>query len=872
MQNYLILYFILFSQIFLGTNALSKIDSLLEKTKTTEGIAKAKNYNSASAILKVNKPDTALILARQALEIGIRLKDDLTNAEALGNMAECFTYQSLFDSSAIYYLKAITVSEKLNNTKKMASFYNGTGIVFYQLGDYEKAISYMKKAADIKYKENDLLYFATINCNIAGTMQRLGKFKEAIAILLESEKKLKNYDNIEILANLYNTLGSAYQLGKNNLDSAEYYYAKNILLISEPKYEAYRIAAFLNIGQLYTEKKEFDKAEHNLMRALESSKVLSRKNERISIYQALSELYEAKADYKNALLYKNLRTDLHDSVYNAEKENKIRDLETKYQVEKKDLMISNQELTIQKEKNKKTVILFLGLSSILLLICLTFYVWFKKRSKDQLEQTKSKLFQNIAHDIRTPLTLITGPLMVLKQELQNEKNKTQFDLIEKNSEKLVSLLDELLVASKLEREDFKIHNLHGDVVLFTKNLIDNFYPEAEKNKVKLHFTFHKESYITNFPANAYEKIVNNLLSNAIKYNLPEGSVSVDLRITGNDLLFEIKDSGIGMSKYDVGQIFTRFHRAESQKNKPGFGVGMSVVKELTDLLKGTIRVESELGKGTMLILKIQLPEPVINSITTKSNESNDDLVLIAEDDDGICEFICDILLKENIKTIRGKNGKEGYELSVEHLPTLIITDVMMPLEDGISLTKNIKLNELTHHIPVIMLSAKASIESRLQGVNAGADMYLSKPFNPEELVRLVKNSIQTLINNRKKYVNRLEEPAKPYGERVAGNDTYLKKIVAAVDEHILETDFSVNELADVMCISRSQLHRKITSLTNLSTTHFIRIIRLEKAKDLLAVNAGNVTEIAYGCGFNSQSYFSKSFAEHFGKPPSDFIN
>ena len=873
MRLLLITLFVLCVSVFsYATNQQSTLDSLLEKIKTTEGITKAKNYNLAASILKLSKPDTALILAKQALEIGTKLNDDLTNSEALGNIAECFSYQSLLDSAVTYYVKAVKLSEKLNNTKKMASYYNGMGIVFYQLGDYEKSISYLKKAADIKYKEGDMLYYTTINCNISAILQRRGKFNEAIALLLDSEKKLKNFDKVEILANLYNTLGSAYQLGKKNLDSAEYYYAKNIALISKPEHEAFRLAAYLNIGQLYIESKQYDRAEFNLMKALDLSISLSRKNERIHAYENLSNLYEAKQDYKNALYYKNLQTTLRDSIFNVDREKLIQDLENKYQLEKKDLQISGQELIIQKEKNKKTIIIFLAFIVALLLTGVAFYFWLKKRSRESLEKTKSRLFQNIAHEVRTPLTLINGPLSVLKQELQNDRNKAQFDLIEKNSEKLVLLLDELLVASKLEREDFKTHYLVGDIVLFTKNLTDNFYPEAEKNKVSLHFICNKESFPVSFPANAYEKIVNNLISNAIKYNKPEGSVTVHLQLTGNTLSLEVKDNGIGMTKAEKENIFTRFYRAETQKSKPGFGVGMAVVKELTDLLKGTIEIQSEPGKGTIVLVNITLQESTedatkINTIETTDN----DFVLIAEDDDGIYDFIHSILSKEGIQTMRAKNGREGASLAIERIPTLVITDVMMPVEDGISMTKTVKTNELTRHIPVLMLSAKTSVESRLQGVHAGADLYLGKPFNPEELVALVKNSIQTQIYNREKYAVQLEEPAKSYKERVAGNDDYLKKIVAAVEEHILETDFSVNELASVMCISRSQLHRKITALTNLSTTHFIRIIRLEKAKDMLLTNSGNVTEIAYSCGFNSQSYFSKSFAEHFGKPPSEFV-
>ncbi len=845
-------------------------DTLLEKIRKTEGIEKAKNYNNASAVFKVNKPDSAILLARQALAIGHESHSDPIIAEALGNIADCYAHHLTFDSAVVYYLKAITVAEKTNNNKELASYYNGIGIVFYHLTDYDKAISYMKKAAEYKYKEGDMMYYITVNCNISSVLQRLGKFKEAISILLDSEKKLKQFNNPGILANLYNSLGGAYQQGENNQDSAEYYYSKNIALIPQPEYQPFRLAAFLNLGQLYLQKGQLDKAEFNLMKALDLSVSLARRDERIYIYENLSDLYETKQDYKNSLFYKKLQNELRDSIYSREKEDRIEALENKYQLEKRDSQINAQEVLIQKEKNKKITLLFILSFVAVGLSILLFYFWFRKRSRENLEKFKSTLFQNIAHEIRTPLTLINGPIHVLKRELQNEENKKQFESIEKNSEKLSALIDELLVTSKLQKEDYAISYSSGDIVLFTKNLIDNFLPETQRHQVTLHFNTNTQLLVASFPANAYEKIVNNLISNAIKYNKPQGLITVTLMLMNEQLCLSVSDTGQGMSKKDVENAFTRFYRSELQKNKSGFGVGLSVVKELVNLLKGTVDIESRLNQGTLVSVKFPLSELKTESIVPVNELPEEDFILIVEDDVGIHDFIRDILLKENIKTLRAGNGQEGFKLATELIPTIIITDVMMPVEDGLDMTKKLKAHELTKHIPVIMLSAKTSVQSRLQGMNSGADMYLGKPFNPEELVLLVKNTHQTILHNKEKYKVQPDELVKTFKERIAGNDDYLKKIVDAVEAHMDETDFSVNELADMMCISRSQLHRKITSLTDISTTNFIRAIRLEKAKDLLLSNSGNITEIAYSCGFNSLSYFSNSFAAYFGKSPSDF--
>ena len=852
------------------TYAQSSADSLFQKIQISNGNNKAHAYTATANFFKLNKPDTALILARQALEHA----DELNTAEAFGIIAECYNYMAQFDSSASYYLKAIKISEKLHNRKKASSFYVGMGNVLYQLGDFEKSIFYMQMASRMRLKDGDTIYYAAINGNVAAILQRLGRFKEAIALLKDSEIKLKHSDKQGLLANLYNSLGSAYQLESKNLDSAAYYYQKNIDMITKPEDEAYRLAAYVNIAGIYIEENQFDKAEANLQKALSLSTFLRRTTERTSIYENFSLLYEKKKDYAKSLYYKNLQYGLKDSIYNTEREKLVHDLESQSQIEKRDLTIKTQELFIEKEKSKTNKVLFISIIVGLSLVAIALYFWLKKRSKESLEKAKSKIFQNIVHEIRTPLTLIVGPLAMLRSEYENDKNRSQFYMILENSKKLVALVEELLLAANLEKEIYTIKHVMGDIVLFSESLVYNYNSLARKADVKISFTANVPESNILFAANAYEKIVNNLVSNAIKYNKPDGLVEVKLDVLKSHIILTVRDTGIGLNKDEKKKIFERFYRSETKKAENGFGIGLAIVKELVDLQQGEIKIESEPGLGT----KITVQLPVQNSdslasadITTHEKNVEDDVVLIVEDNDDIFVFIEDILQEYNFKIVRASNGQEGFKKATELIPSIIITDVMMPVEDGISMTKRLKENELTNQVPVIMLSAKASETNRIEGLHSGADFYLKKPFSPEELTLVITNTIRTLKNQWAKFENNLSIPEKLFKERVAGNDLYLQKIVDAVDANIMKSDFSVNELADIMCISRSQLHRKLAALTNISTTNFIRLIKLEKAKDLLQINAGNVSEIAYQCGFNSQSYFSSSFVEHFGKTPSEFL-
>lgn len=846
-------------------------DTLRLKISTTQGVDKANAYNRAGSYCILSSPDLAISFAQKALAIGFVLQDLNSQAIAMGIMGEAYFYKSAYDSSVVLYLRAIKICEKTGNRRKLANYLNGLGTVFYQMGDFKKSVFYMKQAADIKLADGLLIEYGIILTNLAGVSQRLGRFDESIQLLREAERILIGTKYTGIFANIYNTMGSAFQLGYNNLDSAEYYYLKNISVLNQPGLESFGLSAFTNLGELYLTKGNFDQSEFYLLKALAFSLSYQRRAERVAIYDRLATLYQKKGLFEKAYHFQKQELLLKDSIFNEDNQVLVQQLETQYQIEKKDAQIKEQQLGVQKRINRENTIIFIGVVIALMLLSVALFFIIRARSKGELEKAKSRMFQNIVHEIRTPLTLIAGPLQLLKKESTNEKSLAQLELIEKNSDRLVALVNELLVASKLEKKEYVLTNQVGDIVAFSKNLVHSFSTEAAENNIQLEFESNLNEKKIRFAAAAFEKILTNLISNSIKYNKQGGKVNVILHIEENVSRLIVKDTGIGMNKKQLERIFERFYRVNDDHLQAGFGIGLSVVKELVDLLKGNIQVDSEEGRGTAITVTIPHSNDKLD-ISEKNVEGNGvSTILVVEDDDDIYEFIQQVLGGYNWKTIRGHNGQDGFNRAEEVLPDLIITDVMMPLEDGISMTGRLKQNPLTQHIPVMMLSAKQSLESRLDGIGVGADFYLAKPFNPEELSLLVKNTLQTAKYNQERYAINIQESFKTYNERVAGNDTYLKKVVEIVDEHILETDFSVNELAEALHISRSQLHRKITSITGFSTTHFIRIIRLEKAKDLLESNAGNITEIAYECGFNSQSYFTRSFTEYFKITPTDFL-
>ncbi|MCE3229473.1 MAG: hypothetical protein K0S32_4024 [Bacteroidetes bacterium] len=470
---------------------------------------------------------------------------------------------------------------------------------------------------------------------------------------------------------------------------------------------------------------------------------------------------------------------------------------------------------------------------------------------------------------RTRLTLIKGPLEELKTKSSNENDLHNIQLIERNSERLLSLVNQLLDVSKVEAGKFILNKNYGNISGFIEGRLQLFRKTALEKGIHFVTEIKAETIHHLFSPDAIEKIITNLLSNAMKFTSNGGTVSVKSRVENGQLILEVTDTGSGISSNDLPHIFDRFYQAKQTHETGGTGIGLSLTKELVDLMQGTITVNSEKNKGSAFLVKI--PIETENTISETETQEEGLIVVLAEDDRELSDFVSSILKKENIHVYAAANGKEGFELATKILPDLIITDVMMPVMDGIELSKKLKADTLTSHIPVIGLSAKSAQESRIKGLESGMDIYLNKPFSPSELLLTVNNISLTIKNNVLKFKDQLREEEKFFKERIAGNDQYILKLVDIIDLNIDDTEFSVNELADKAAISRSQLHRKIKALTGLSTTHFIRMVKLEKAKDLFKTNAGNVTEIAYICGFSSQSYFTKSFVEHFGFPPSDLI-
>ncbi|MEZ4875582.1 MAG: response regulator [Flavobacteriaceae bacterium] len=521
----------------------------------------------------------------------------------------------------------------------------------------------------------------------------------------------------------------------------------------------------------------------------------------------------------------------------------------------------------------------------------------------EIDSIKSKFFANISHEFRTPLSLILGPI---NQSIENipatetiedttevpVKGK-HIKVMKRNALRLQNLVDQILDLSKLDQGKMNLLVSEGNLVQFLRSIVFSFESLAEIKHIRFQTHFTKEIPNSYFDKDKLEKILVNLLSNALKFTPEHGEVSVNVEDTRGYLKISISDTGKGLSKDEIDNIFDRFYQTETTQDQ-GTGIGLALVKELVELYHGQISVDSVMGSGTTF--KVLLPyrksdftpeeiaaQPSASNkekidpetlFTQKevANEPNEGvsqlpLLLIVEDNPDLREYIAE-QMQAVFNILTAKDGKEGFAMAQTHIPDLVISDVMMPHMTGMELCQKLKTHVKTSHIPIILLTAKAEKSDKMEGLQTGADDYVTKPFDGRELTVRAKNLIQQREQLRQKFSSELKiGPSEVTLSSM--EERFMKQVFKTIEENMANEFYTVEDLASEVGFSRSQLNRKLKSLLGKSPNHLIRDFRLARAKELLEQKTGTISEIAYQVGYSNLSYFSKSYKEAFGILPSE---
>ena len=517
-----------------------------------------------------------------------------------------------------------------------------------------------------------------------------------------------------------------------------------------------------------------------------------------------------------------------------------------------------------------------------------------------LDQMKSRFFANISHEFRTPLTLILGQIENIMSSDIDVQKKGKLQVANRNARRLMKLINQLLDLSKLEAGSMEFDAEQHNIVSFLKNLFYSFESLAETKNIKLIFDSVSEKIIMVFDPDKMEKIFYNLISNALKFTSAGGEIIVSIKIMELSFVkISIKDSGIGIPADRTDKIFDRFYQVDSSQTREyeGTGIGLALTKELIELHKGKIEVNSKEGEGTEFIIilpynnlkstSIEIYEPSISNnfenvdnpdiqddssedtfYQTEIKSKQQEIILIVEDNPDVRAYTIEHLEKD-YKVLEAVNGEDGILKASDSIPDLIITDVMMPKMNGYEFSKKIRTEEKTSHIPIIMLTAKGTLNDRIEGLETGIDAYITKPFSVKELTATVKN----LINQRKQLRKRFSKATiiKPSEvSAVSSDQVFLEKTIVIIEKHFEDENFSVDKLASEIGMSLSQLNRKLNALIDQPAGKLIRTFRLQRAAELLIKNAGNVSEICFRVGFNDQGYFSKTFRKQFGCSPLEY--
>ncbi len=504
----------------------------------------------------------------------------------------------------------------------------------------------------------------------------------------------------------------------------------------------------------------------------------------------------------------------------------------------------------------------------------------------EVDRAKSRFFANLSHEFRTPLTLILGPVDRLLETADSDAERALLAGMRAQSERLLRLVNQLLDLSRLDAGGMPLRTRHTDLAAFLRTLAGSFAGLADARGITLDVRLDPPRLELAFDAEKVEQVVGNLLANALRFTPPGGKVQLGLEDDGAHVLVCVRDTGPGIPPEAVGRVFDRFYQAHPSTDGLGTGIGLALARDLTALHGGTLEVESAPGFGSTFTVRLpkslsatapDAPSPTPPAAPVGSGAeafeapepAGAPLVLIVEDHGGVRAFVRDVL-RRRYRTTEAATGEEALEAARAERPDLVVSDVMMPGMDGVELVRRLRADDALAAVPVVLLTARADEPSRLEGLGAGADDYLAKPFSAAELLTRAENLIELRRALRERYSG--EVLVGPSRVAVPSADAvFLDRVRAVVEAHIGNTAFGVEWLADEVHLSRRQLHRRLRALTGLSTVGFVRMMRLERAAQLLEQRAGTVAEVARAVGFEDASYFARLFRQAYGRSPSDVL-
>lgn len=870
------------------------------KYKGDVALILSKAYN------EMRNSDSLLLWNNRAREIYESIGDERGLAEVLYQKGYHAILAKKYDQALKDVLAGLDVMESMQDDHGIALGHLHLSRIFHFNYNLPESIKYGLLAAEHFEGHEDPIH-ALDSWSFAAHALRVQGDSSQASFAFDKAEKAAHRSGIRPLIALSLKDWGFFFMEFNDFEKSETYFVESLSYMG-PRNSRHTMICKVGLGELYLKMNRYEECIAVSKEALEEVYRLDEVFFLSQVPAYIAKSYEQLERYDSAYKYMNITWQYSDSLFFKEQDKALSELSIKYESEKKDLQIRKQR------REKMYVIGLMGLLGLL-----GFFGWKYNQRKlkfakilqeknEEREALKTRLYTNMTHEFRTPLTVIMGindELVEATKDLdlpapRREKMLQSQNLIRRNSKNLLTLVNQLLDLSKSESNALKLKLIQADIIPYLNYLTESFFSKARENDIRLLFYSDLPALVMDYDEQKIQHIAYNLLSNAIKFSRGQGKIVMHAAQVGSKeaplLQLIVKDNGIGIAPEKVPHIFDRFYQVDDSHTRlvEGSGIGLALTRDMVELMNGEITVASKPGEGTTFTILLPITTQAEKRDTTASmgpvqtNEkveyaaawdmedeteqgSDQPILLIVEDNRDVFSYL-KMVLSQTYRILAARNGEEGIEKAREAIPDLIISDVMMPIKDGYELTNVLKQDPATSHIPIILLTAKASHEERVEGLGVGADAYLTKPFDKQELLIRINNLIATRQIMQQHFApndNGSIPDAQPdtQSPAIAQQQDFVDRVNAIIQEHLALETLNADTIAGQMGMSQSQVYRKLKAVTGLSVNQFIRRYRLQQSIPLLENSDKDVAQIAYEVGFSSPSYFSRSFHKVYHKSP-----
>lgn len=821
--------------------------------------------------------DEALRLHIRGLDMARAVGDSSEWIQALNNIATDYRRMGMLDVAQSYHYQALSLCDESSDTtyqmrKNRVKALNGLGNIYLSIYSYDDADSVFRQALEGEHQLGSATGQAINYANLGSIYSARGDDEKALDYYRQSMFYNKKDSNLLGMALCHLYFGNIYER-RQQYDLALREYEQSDRMMTDLKDLWHALEPRLALASVYYHTHEDAKALALLDRADATARQINSWEHIVEVHHLYFQLMQRQGRYHEALDHHLIATAYQDSILDNEKLDRIHNIGINIERTRQQKMVdmAQNELQTEKRIRQQSAWLF-GLTVILLLAVISALLYVQRmrhRSMEMMREAsrlREDFFTNITHEFRTPLTVILGLSRKIRENTEVPQSVSdKASTIERQGNRLLTLVTQLLDISKVKSVIGEPNWQHGNICAQVAMLLETYIDYAANRGVTLKYHY-DQAIEMDFVPDYVNKVMSNLVSNALKFTPNGGTISVNLYQRGDRLHIDVSDTGHGISSDKLAHIFEPFYTTGDMGEAKGTGIGLALTQEIISHLNGTITAESQVGKGTTFHIVMPIQNRSADPVTeTEIGNSGKPIIVVAEDNADVADLLC-TQLEPFYEVVAARDGVEALKRAGEIIPDLVITDVMMPNMDGMALARAIRANDLTAHIPIIMVTARVTEQDRIEGIKAGADAYLVKPFNTEELLTRVAKLLEQRIMLRDKYAQTITQA--PVSDD-AIEDHFLARVEQVIVAHINKgEDITVTMVADDLNITARQLHRKVTGLINQSPAALIRITRINCAKTIMAAKPEMpLKSVALACGFTDYSHFAKVFRTVTGISP-----